>query len=130
MMFEENKNMPPIAVALLSVTLTVMGQLLLKMGVKQVGQVPLGELAVKLPELFTNPKIVIGLGIYAFSALLWISAISRLDLSFAYPLISLGIVMVSVISWLVLQETQDPRRILGSALIVVGILVMTGSAGK
>lgn len=122
--------MPPIAVALLSVTLTVMGQLLLKLGIKQVGQVPLGELAMKLPTLFTNPKIVIGLGIYAFSALLWLSAISRLDLSFAYPLISLGIVMVSVISWLFLQEIQDPRRILGSALIVVGILVMTGSTGK
>lgn len=122
--------MPAIAVALLSVMLTVFGQLLLKLGMKQVGQVPLGELAAKLPVMFTNPKIVIGLGIYAFSALLWLSAISRLDLSFAYPLISLGIVLVSIISWLILQETQDPRRIFGSALIVVGILVMTGSTGK
>lgn len=122
--------MPAIAVALLSVTLTVLGQLLLKMGIKQVGQVPLGELVGKLPELFGNPRIVTGLGIYAFSAVLWLSAISRLDLSYAYPLISLGIVLVSVISWLFLQEVQDPRRIVGSALIVLGILVMTGSASK
>lgn len=122
--------MPAIAVALLSVTLTVIGQFLLKLGIKQVGQVPLGELLTKLPVMFTNPKIVIGLAIYAFSALLWLSAISRLDLSYAYPLISLGIVMVSVISVFVLNETQDPRRIMGSALIVVGILVMTGSSGK
>lgn len=122
--------MPAIAVALLSVTLTVLGQLLLKMGIKQVGQVPLGELFGKLPVLFGNPMIATGLGIYALSAVLWLSAISRLDLSYAYPLISLGIVLVSVISWLVLQEVQEPRRIVGSALIVLGILVMTGSASR
>ena len=129
-MTEEKQAIPAIAVALLSVTLTVVGQFLLKTGIKQVGQVPLGELLGKLPVLFGNFKIVTGFVIYAVSAVLWLSAISRLDLSYAYPLISLGIVLVSVISWAYLKEAQDPRRIAGSALIVLGILVMTGSASK
>lgn len=119
--------MSPVMVALMSVTLTVMGQLLLKLGMKQVGQVPLGELAAKLPSLVGNPRIVVGLGIYGFSAFLWMSAISRMDLSLAYPLISLGIVLVGVASVFLLGEQFDTYRIIGSVLIILGILVMTGT---
>jgi multidrug transporter EmrE-like cation transporter len=119
--------MPPIIVALMSITLTVMGQLLLKLGMKQVGQVPLGELVGKLPSLLGNAKIVMGLGIYGFSAFLWLSAISRMDLSYAYPLVSLGIVLVALASVFLLHESLDQSRIIGSVLIILGILVMTGS---
>src|SRR5436305_14946378 len=119
--------MPAIVVALMSSTLTVMGQLLLKRGMTPVGQVPLGGLVEKLPSLFANPRIVIGLGIYGFSAFLWLSAISRMDLSLAYPLISLGIVLVGIASAFLLHESLDSYRIGGSVLIILGILVMTGT---
>lgn len=116
--------MPAQLVALMSVTMTVFGQLLLKVGIKQIGTVDVGELPSRLPTLMVNPYIVTGLIIYAISALLWLSALSRLDLSYAYPFISLGVVMVFFISFFLLEENLPPHRILGAAVVVLGLLLM------
>jgi drug/metabolite transporter (DMT)-like permease len=121
---KEKRAMPAQIVALMSVTLTVVGQVLLKLGIKQIGTVDIGELPSRLPSLLVNPYIFFGLAIYAISAMLWISALSRLDLSYAYPFISLGVVMVFFISFFLLRENLPPHRMLGAAVVVLGLLLM------
>ena len=116
--------MPAKMTALLSVLLTVAGQVLLKLGIRQMGAVDISQLPTKLPAMLTNPWIFLGLSIYACSAILWLSALSRLDLGYAYPLISLGIVLVFLISWLLLDETYSSKRLIGSAVIIAGLLIM------
>lgn len=114
----------PRAIALIAVLLTVLGQLLLKLGVRQVGAVDLGRLPTMLPQIFGNPRIFAGFVIYGLSSVLWVSALSKLDLGYAYPFISLGIVLVFLMSWLILHEPQPTNRIFGSIVIVVGLLIM------
>lgn len=111
-------------VALTAVLLTVVGQLLLKLGVRQVGAIDLAQLPAMLPRIAGNLHICLGFIIYGVSSILWVAALSKLDLGYAYPFISLGIVLVFLLSWLVLKEQQPPNRIFGSLVIVVGLLIM------
>ena len=106
--------MPAKTVALISILMTVVGQVLLKLGMRQFGALAIGELPSRLPALVTNPFIVSGLTIYAISAFVWLSALSQLELGYAYPLISLGIVLVFLVSWLFLNESLPKERLLGS----------------
>ena len=60
--------------------------------------------------------------VFAFGgALLWLSALSRAPLSWAYPILSLGYLLVLVLSKVVLHEQVSPARWIGTAVIVFGI---------
>jgi multidrug transporter EmrE-like cation transporter len=65
-----------------------------------------------------------GLIIFAFSAVLWLFALSRANLSFAYPFAALGYVIIVIASILFLNEHVQPVTWVGVVLIVAGILVV------
>lgn len=109
------------AVALMSVALGAAGQVLLKSGVGHAG--PSG-LADTLLSAFSSPLVWVGLGSYAFSSLLWLIALSRMDLSVAYPLGASGYVIVAVAS-LVMGEIVPLQRWIGILAIVAGILLVS-----
>ncbi len=77
-----------------NVCLAVMGQVLLKQGMIDVGRV--GSLKAVIPMLIRallNPFVIGGIAVYGFTTAIWLVILSRVKLSVAYPMISLGYVL-------------------------------------
>jgi multidrug transporter EmrE-like cation transporter len=55
----------------------------------------------------------------------WMWALSRVDISFAYPFLAVGYVFVSLMAWQWLGENINTMRLLGMAIIIVGIMVLS-----
>jgi multidrug transporter EmrE-like cation transporter len=117
----------PLAYALIALTIafTVVGQLLVKYGTRQVGSFPaaLDGAPTFLLRALTNPGILLGLASAAIAAIAWIGAVSLTDISFAYPFMGLAIVLVLVLAPLVFGETVSLWRWLGVALVCLGITI-------
>ena len=104
--------------ALLSISLSALAQILMKSGMSSRISEPF------FMEIATNYYVFGGFAAYAIGALLWLKVLSRIELSLAYPLVSLAFVIVAALSWLVLGERLSAARIIGIALIVAGVALM------
>jgi drug/metabolite transporter (DMT)-like permease len=116
-----------IGLILVSVTFAAIAQVTLKMGMNQVTDANGGQLALSgesLKQILTTLLVWVGLGIFAISAVLWLFALSRASLSFAYPFAALGYVIIVAASILFLDEHVPPLGWAGVACIVVGILLV------
>lgn len=119
----------PIALVLVAVLLAVCGELLLKHGMNRVGFLELSPSTV-LPGLvraFTSPFVLAGFGLVFGASILWLSVLSQADLSWAYPLLSLGYLLVVVSSWMFLGESVSLARLAGVLVIVLGVIVVAQS---
>lgn len=121
--------MKSILLVLCSVTPAVAGQLILKYAI--------GRLNLSMEEagpvgyyvrLFTTPIVLLGFFMYGLSSLVWLFILSKLPLSLAYPLVSMGYVLVVFFSWLLLREHVSPVRMLGVAVICLGVALLAFSA--
>lgn len=120
----------PFPLIFLSMFCGVGGQLALKMGMGQVGQIgatTLGSPAALALRLATTPLIVFGLALYVLGALSWMTVLSRLPLSFAYPFLALGYAVTPFLAWLLLRETVSPIRWLGIIVISLGVFLVSRS---
>jgi drug/metabolite transporter (DMT)-like permease len=114
-----------IALLIVAILLGVAGQIFLKAGVSSLGKNP-GVGAVLL-SVVKNWKVFAGLACYGVSSLLYLIAISRLDLSYAYPMIAFSYVMVTVLAWRMLGEVVPMGRVVGLVIICIGVLVVAGT---
>ena len=107
------------------IVLTVCGQLILKWQVAKAGAFPLSfqERAVFLLRLVLNPWITGGLFAGFLASLCWMTAMTKFELSYAYPFMSLAFVLVLLLSAPLFHETVTIAKILGVLLIVAGIIV-------
>ncbi|MGZ4134202.1 MAG: EamA family transporter, partial [Tumebacillaceae bacterium] len=64
---------------------------------------------------------------YALSAVVWIFAISKVELSYAYPMVALGYIVVFGLSYLILGESISVLRLAGLVTIVAGVLMIAKS---
>ena len=115
-----------------TVSLVVCGQLLLKAGMRRVGVVDAERLRSPLAliaNVARTPAVVGGLTIYGVSALAWIVVLSRTELSFAYPFLSLAYVIVTVAAVRLLGERFSARQWAGLVAVVFGVLLVALSAG-
>ena len=104
---------------------TVYGQLILKWRVGFYGQMPI-ELLEKLKFIFgilLDPWVLSGLAAAFLASLAWIAAMTKFDLSHAYPFMSLNFVVVLLLSGWLLNEPMTLYRVLGVTLIVLGTVV-------
>ena len=111
---------------LISVLTSTVGQLLLKKGMTDMGSITLSwnQLLSTLWKMVINPYVFIGLAIYLAGTVFWLAALSRVNLSYAYPFASLGYVIMLVASWLVFNERITLSRLLGTVIIGVGVLLI------
>jgi multidrug transporter EmrE-like cation transporter len=116
-------------VIFLTIAFTVVGQLLVKQGMVEVGRSP--AQAVLLPrfvlQALTNLKVIGGLACAVAAALAWMVALSRSDLSFAYPFMGLAIVLVLALSPLVFGERIPITRWLGVLVVCAGLWIAARS---
>jgi multidrug transporter EmrE-like cation transporter len=110
---------------LLTVVFTVAGQILVKQGMLEVGGVStdVGELPGFMWRSLTNIRVVLGFGSAFAASLCWLIAISRTNLSFAYPFMGLSIVLVLTLAPLFFGETVPLTRWVGVLLVCIGIWV-------
>ncbi len=116
----------PILLLFIAVCFSVTGELLLKHGMNQVGLLSF-EMRLLLPSLlraFTNPYVILGLGSIFVGAIFWLSVLSRVNLSYAYPMLSISYILVVFASWLMLGEPLSLTRILGVVIIMGGVFVV------
>lgn len=113
----------------LTVVLTVYGQLVIKWQVLAAGAFPEapGEKMLFLARLLVNPWIVSALAAALAAALTWMAAMTKLDLSHAYPFQSVVFVLVPLASVLLFHEPLTTPKLIGMALIIAGIVI--GSQG-
>lgn len=111
---------------LVSIAFNIFGQTAIKTGVNK-----LGALALSLPSVikaFTSPVVLGGLFLYLVSSVFWILALSHKDLSYAYPMLSIGYLAIVLVSWAFLGENVTILRLLGVVLISLGIFFVFKSA--
>lgn len=112
--------------ALLCVLLTAVAQVLLKMGMTALGmQQALSDGMSSVYRLaLTSPLIWGGMLCFGFSAGLWLLVLSKLEVSIAYPLTSLGIVLTMAAGVFLLGESVSTFKLVGAGLIVTGVLIL------
>ena len=116
-----------IALILISVTLAGIAQITLKSGVNDVIATQRDTLHLNvagLKALLVSPVVLGGLVLFGLSAVVWLFALSRTQLSFAYPFAALSYVFIVAFSVFVLHEHVPPLRWAGVGLIVSGIVVV------
>ena len=113
----------------LTIVFTVYGQLAIKWQVLKAGALPeaLPDKVNFLFQLLLNPWIISALAAAFLASICWMAAMTKLQLSHAYPFMSLAFVLVLMASGLFFQEAITPLKIAGIALIILGIIV--GSQG-
>lgn len=114
---------------LVAIVLGTCAQLLLKAGTNSVGAfaftlenaIPVGM------KLALEPRILGGAGCYVVSLAIWIMALSRVEVSMAYPMLSIGFALNAVLAWWLLGEAVTPMRLVGIFIIIVGVWLVARS---
>ena len=123
--------MTPITFSLLlaAIVLGTVAQLLLKAGTNAVG-----PFAFTLENAFPvglrlafEPRILGGAGCYVVSLVAWILALSRTEVSVAYPMLSIGFALNALLAWWLLGEAVTPMRMAGIGVIFVGVFLVARS---
>ena len=94
------------------VLLNAAAQLLLKSGTNAVGVFEFSAQNV-IPvgwRIATQPYILSGIGCYVISVVVWILALSRAEVSVAYPMLSIGYVVNAIAAWYLFGEAVTPAR--------------------
>src|SRR5712671_1060544 len=115
---EETMSLASFAIILVGVLLNAAAQLLLKAGTNAV---PLGL------RLAVEPHILGGLACYVISVVVWVVALSKVPVSIAYPMLSIGYVVNAVAAWYLLGEVLTPMRLTGIGIIIAGVFLVARS---
>lgn len=114
---------------LLGVLLNTAAQLLLKAGMSQIGHFEF-SFANILPiglKVMMNPPILSGLIAYVLSVGVWLLVLSRVQVSFAYPMLSIGYIVNAVAAYYLFGETMSVMRVTGIFIIIAGVYLVSQS---
>jgi multidrug transporter EmrE-like cation transporter len=122
-------NLLSFSLILLGVLLNATAQLLLKAGTNAVGAFAFSRDNI-LPvgfRLVTEPHIAGGLACYVISVVVWIMALSRVEVSIAYPMLSIGYVVNAIAAWYLFGEAVSLTRLVGIGIIIIGVYIVARS---
>ncbi|MEW6562076.1 MAG: SMR family transporter [Pseudomonadota bacterium] len=109
------------------VMFNVAAQILIKAGTNSIGYFEFSRENI-LPigwKLATEPHILGAMGCYVFGVVIWILALSRVQVSIAYPLLSMGYVVNAVAAWWLFNEAFNPAKVVGMGVIMLGVLIIS-----
>lgn len=121
---------PAYPLILLGVLLNAGAQLLLKAGMDKIGYFKF-SLANLLPiawQVALNPYIIGGLTCYVISVCVWLLALSRVEVSVAYPMLSIGYIVTAIAAYFWFHESLTLTRLLGIFVIILGVYLMSRTA--
>lgn len=114
------------AYVLATLLFTVYGQLVLKWQMVGVGALPEGAAAkaIFLLRLLMSPWILSGMMAAFLASLAWMAAMTRLEMSYAYPFMSLAFVLVMLFGAAFLGETLNLFKLLGTLMVIAGLILI------
>lgn len=114
---------------LCTILLTVYGQLVIKWQVLLAGEFPIGgrDQMAFLLRLLLSPWVISAFLAALLASVTWMAAMTKLQLSHAYPFMSLAFILILIFSGLLFHEPITPLKIFGIILVIVGLAV--GSQG-
>ncbi|MEM7747064.1 MAG: small multi-drug resistant family protein [Pseudomonadota bacterium] len=113
-----------ITLIIVAVTMSALAQVALKYGVGRADIAPDMSLIAKSFGMLFSPYVMVGLTFYVGSVVFWLFVLRQTDLSLAYPFVGLSFVIVFFMSVFALGEPWELNRIIGAAVIVVGIIIL------
>jgi multidrug transporter EmrE-like cation transporter len=111
------------------VLLNAVAQLALKASVNDTGVIglDLSSLWSSAHSLLGNFWLWLGLICYGVSVVVWLLALSRVDVSIAYPMLSIGYVVNAIAAWHLFGESLGAGRLTGIGIIIIGVFVLARS---
>jgi len=111
------------------VLLNAGAQLALKAGTNRIGEfafsldnvVPVGL------RVASSPYILLGLACYVVSVVVWILGLSRVPVSVAYPMLSVGYIVNAIAAWMLFGESLTAQKLVGIGMIVIGVVLVARS---
>ena len=114
------------AMILMCVLIGTSGQLLLKYGMDQIGEFAftlhnIWPIALKI---IANPFVLGGVFCYASSLIIWLLILSRAQVSYAYPILSLGYILTAISASYLFGEDLSSPKIIGIFLVIAGVILI------
>ena len=121
-----NRYLPLIIAGVL---LNAMAQLCIKQGMRSVGAFAftLDNLVPVGMKVAVNPYVLSGMSCYAVSIVVWLMVLSRVDVSYAYPLLSIGYIVTALAGKALFGEAFGFDRWAGIFVICLGVYLITRS---
>lgn len=126
----QEARIPMVIVLLVAgICLSVVGELLLKHGMNRFGPLDLSPptLIPTLFRVFTQPPILLGFVFVFGASIFWLAVISRVHLSYAYPLLAFGYVVTALLARVLFNEPISLVRWAGILVICVGVVLVSRS---
>lgn len=120
----------PLVLVAICIIFGAVGQILMKNGMNQLGEVGgVGQLLNRntIFAIFTNLFVLSGLLLYGIAAFLWLGAMSSLNISYMYPLLSIGYILAALMGALFLKEDVTIIRWAGIGFVVLGSFMILRS---
>ena len=111
------------------VLLNAFAQLWLKAATRVSGPLVAGDagLTNRAMQLVAVPSLWYALTAYGLSVVVWIVGLSRVPVSQAYPMLSLGYVLNIGMAWWLFGEVPNAQRVIGVGVIVAGVVLVARS---
>ena len=116
--------MPSIIFLFGAVISNVIGQIFLKAGASSIGGLTIHNVG-DIIRIFLTPYILLGIGTYGISTIFWIISLSKYDLSFAYPFLSVGYILILIASYFIFKENITVLKVVGVLAIIIGLILIS-----
>ena len=110
-----------------SVFLNAVAQLLIRKGMLCIGIFGVDNFVDNMGAMLTNLWLWSAMISYAISILLWMSVLSKVEISYAYPFLSIGYILAAVAGYWFFNENLSVTRIVGIVVICVGVIIISRS---
>jgi multidrug transporter EmrE-like cation transporter len=122
-------NAVSFSLLMLGVCLNATAQLLLKAGTNAVGHFEFnaGNIVPVGMKLALEPHIMGGMACYVVSVVVWILGLSRVEVSIAYPMLSVGYLLNALAAWYLFGEAVSVSRLAGIGIIIIGVCIVARS---
>ncbi len=108
-----------------AIILNVCGHLFLKAGMNKVGAISLDQLLLSFGKIFSTPFVILGLLSYVSSVAMYMVVLSKIDISYAYPLMmGVGYVLIVLFSWQMFGEPFSTFKWIGIVFILIGVVLL------
>jgi multidrug transporter EmrE-like cation transporter len=98
----------------------------MKQGMRKFGEVTFdNNILLTIAKMFLMPNVLMGLLFYGISTVFWLVALSKIELSVAYPMLSVGYILLMILSYFLLNEAITVHKVIGTLLVVVGITLIS-----
>jgi multidrug transporter EmrE-like cation transporter len=118
-----------IPLILSGVLLNAFAQVLLKKGMLGIGyfEIQFQNFFPIIKKVATNLHVLLGLSFYVISVTIWLLVLARVEVSYAYPFLSVGYVVVTLVGYFIFQESLPWMRVIAVAVIIVGVILLSRS---